>query len=104
MNDELMLTPGVVHNSDTAPVGWSRARDAPFLDLLAAVQACRRCPTMEGRRRVLGEANGRPGARVMFIAEAPGRLGGERTGVPLSVDQSGRRFSRMLALAGLSRD
>src|SRR5215218_6766440 len=104
MSDELMLTPGVVHNSGTAPVGWSGARNAPFLDLVATVQACRRCPTMEGRRRVLGEANGRPGARVLFVAEAPGRLGGERTGVPLSADQSGRRFSRMLSLAELSRD
>jgi uracil-DNA glycosylase len=75
-----------------------------FLELVAAVQACRRCPAMEGRRRVLGEANGRPEARVLFIAEAPGRLGAERTGVPMTSDQTGRRFSRMLALAGLARD
>ena len=75
-----------------------------FLELVTAVQACRRCPTMEGRRRVLSTANGRPGARVMFVAEAPGRLGGDITGVPLSRDQSGKRFTRMLALAGLSRD
>lgn len=59
---------------------------------------------MEGRRRVLSAANGRPGARVMFIAEAPGRRGGEVTGVPLSRDASGQRFSRLLALAGLTRD
>jgi uracil-DNA glycosylase family 4 len=75
-----------------------------FLELVAAVQACRRCPTMEGRRRVLSVANGCPGVPVMFVAEAPGRLGGEVTGVPLSRDQSGRRFTRLLALAGLSRD
>lgn len=59
---------------------------------------------MEGRRRVLSLANGRPGARVLFVAEAPGRLGGEVTGVPLSRDQSGRRFERLLVLAGLRRD
>jgi uracil-DNA glycosylase family 4 len=75
-----------------------------FLELIEAVQACRRCPTMEGRRRVLSAANGRPGAPVMFVAEAPGRLGGEVTGVPLSRDQSGKRFSQMLALAEFSRD
>lgn len=75
-----------------------------FGELIALVQACRLCPSMEGRRRVLGAANGGPGARVMFIAEAPGRLGGEVTGVPLSRDASGKRFSRMLALAGLSRE
>jgi uracil-DNA glycosylase family 4 len=75
-----------------------------FRDLTAAVQACRRCPTMEGRRRVLGEANGPPVARVMFIAEAPGRRGGEVTGIPLSRDASGLRFTRLLSIAGLSRD
>lgn len=59
---------------------------------------------MEGRRRVLSPANGDPAARVLFLAEAPGRLGGELTGVPLSADQSGRRFERLLALAELRRD
>ena len=58
---------------------------------------------MEGRRRVLSHANGRPGAAVLFVAEAPGRLGGELTGVPLSRDQSGRRFERLLAQARLDR-
>ena len=53
---------------------------------------------------MLSDANGQPGARVMFIAEAPGRRGGEVTGVPLSRDASGRRFTRLLALAGLTRD
>jgi uracil-DNA glycosylase len=78
-------------------------RDEPFPLLVAAVQACRRCPAMEGRRRVLSDQNGRADARVMFIAEAPGRLGGEVTGVPLSRDASGRRFSRLLQIAGLDR-
>ena len=85
-------------------VGGSLEEDAAGLDLLIArVQACRRCPSMEGRRRVLSHANGPPDARVMFIAEAPGRRGGEVTGVPLSRDASGLRFSRLLSLAGLSR-
>ncbi|MGH2584577.1 MAG: uracil-DNA glycosylase, partial [Dehalococcoidia bacterium] len=75
-----------------------------FADLIAAVQGCRRCASMEGRRRVLSEGNGRPGARVMFVAEAPGRRGGEVTGVPLSRDASGQRFSRLLAMAGLRRE
>lgn len=74
-----------------------------FLELVEQVQACRRCPAMEGRRRVLSTANGAPGARVLFIAEAPGRHGGEVTGVPLTRDQSGRRFTRLLAESGLCR-
>ncbi len=74
-----------------------------FDQLVHAAQACRRCPAMEGRRRVLSALNGTPGARVMFVAEAPGRRGGDVTGVPLSRDASGVRFSRLLALAGLER-
>jgi uracil-DNA glycosylase family 4 len=75
-----------------------------FDRLVAEVQACRRCPTMEGRRRVLGPANGRLVARALFVAEAPGRLGGDRTGVPLTSDQTGRNFARLLGEAGLRRD
>jgi DNA polymerase len=59
---------------------------------------------MEGRRRVLGAGNGPIDARVLFVAEAPGRLGGDRTGVPLTSDQTGRNFARLLAAAGLRRD
>lgn len=78
---------------------WDR-----FADLVARVARCRRCPTMEGRRRVLSASNGTPAARVMFIAEAPGRFGGEVCGVPLTLDQSGRAFERLLAAAALRRD
>jgi uracil-DNA glycosylase family 4 len=59
---------------------------------------------MEGRRRVLSTANGPLDARVLFVAEAPGRLGGDRTGVPLTSDQTGRNFDRLLAEAGLNRE
>ncbi len=102
---------------ESPTAGWSGAAGEPTMPpvpaceraaaqarLIAAVQACRRCATMEGRRRVLGYANGPPEARVMFIAEAPGRRGGEVTGIPLTRDQSGRRFERLLALAGLTRE
>jgi uracil-DNA glycosylase family 4 len=53
---------------------------------------------------VLGPANGPDSARVMFIGEAPGHLGAARTGVPFSGDQSGLRFERLLAAAGLPRE
>ena len=59
---------------------------------------------MCGRSAVLSERNGRVGARVMFVGEAPGRQGGDRTRVPFSGDQSGRNFSRYLASVGLARD
>ncbi len=66
-------------------------------------QACRRCPRMEGRTRAIGEANGPLDASVLFVAEAPGRLGADRTGVPLSGDQTGRNFDAFLSCAGIER-
>lgn len=74
-----------------------------FGQLCADAAACRRCPTMIDRPRILSPANGGPGARVIFIGEAPGRFGGDRTGVPFSGDQSGRNFERLLAAANLTR-
>ncbi|HJQ30592.1 MAG TPA: uracil-DNA glycosylase [Pyrinomonadaceae bacterium] len=79
-------------------------RQSEFEALVAEAAACRRCPAMCGRSAVLSERNGRAGARVMFVGEAPGRQGGDRTRVPFSGDQSGRNFTRYLASIGLSRE
>ncbi len=80
------------------------SKDAAFEALIAQVAGCRRCAAMEGRRRVLTHANGSPHARVLFVAEAPGRGGAERTGIPFSGDFSGRTFDRLLVEAGLTRE
>jgi uracil-DNA glycosylase family 4 len=53
---------------------------------------------------VLGPANGALDAKVIFVAEAVGRRGGAVTGVPLTRDESGKRFAAFLAVAGLRRD
>jgi len=53
---------------------------------------------------VLGPLNGTLTPKVLFIGEAPGRRGAERTRRPFSGDQSGRRFDELLAHAGLTRD
>jgi DNA polymerase len=58
---------------------------------------------MDGRTRAIGPANGPLDASVLFVAEAPGRLGADRTGVPLSGDQTGRNFDALLANAGIDR-
>jgi DNA polymerase len=79
-------------------------RQKEFDALVAAAAACVKCPAMCGRSAVLSERNGRVGARVMFVGEAPGRQGGDRTRVPFSGDQSGRNFSRYLASIGLARE
>jgi DNA polymerase len=55
------------------------------------------------RAAVLSEFNGSIDARVMFIGEAPGRKGADRTRTPFSGDQSGRNFERFLSAASLQR-
>ncbi|HEX8293300.1 MAG TPA: uracil-DNA glycosylase [Pyrinomonadaceae bacterium] len=80
------------------------SREGQFEALAAEAAACRRCEAMCGRSAVLSARNGRVGARVMFVGEAPGRQGGDRTRVPFSGDQSGRNFSRYLASIGLARE
>ena len=81
-----------------------RSRQEEFDALVAEAESCRRCAAMCGRSAVLSEKNGRVGARVMFVGEAPGRQGGDRTRVPFSGDQSGRNFTRYLASINLSRE
>ena len=78
-------------------------RESALAVLVAQAQACTRCARMAGRRRVLGPGNGPADARLMFVAEAPGRFGGDRTAVPLHGDRSGATFAYLLATAGLDR-
>jgi uracil-DNA glycosylase family 4 len=58
---------------------------------------------MEGRTRVFGPGNGSVEAAILFVAEAPGRLGADRSGVPLTGDQTGRNFEYLLRSAQLKR-
>jgi uracil-DNA glycosylase family 4 len=75
-----------------------------FARLSAEAAACVRCPAMCGRGAVLSELNGSVDAAVMFIGEAPGRKGADRTRIPFSGDQSGNNFERFLQSIGLRRD
>jgi uracil-DNA glycosylase family 4 len=74
-----------------------------FVGLAAEAAVCTRCPDMCERAAVLSELNGSVDARVMFIGEAPGRKGADRTRVPFSGDQSGKNFERFLASIDLKR-
>lgn len=81
----------------------TRGKDKEFARLIGETAACVRCPAMCERTAVLSELNGSVDARVMFIGEAPGRKGADRTRVPFSGDQSGRNFDRFLESVGLAR-
>lgn len=74
-----------------------------FDRLIDGVQACASCARMCNSVRVLSWANGDPRAPLMFIGEAPGRLGADRTAIPFHGDKAGDNFERLLALAGLNR-
>lgn len=80
------------------------SKDELFKVLAAEAAACQCCPAMSERTAVLSQHNGPTGARVMFIGEAPGRQGGDRTRVPFSGDQSGRNFQRYIDSINLTRE
>jgi uracil-DNA glycosylase family 4 len=71
--------------------------------LSVCASECELCPRMQHRVRVLGPDNGPSNAKVMFMAEAPGRLGADRTGIPLHGDRSGDNFEHLLRSIGWQR-
>ena len=75
-----------------------------FEELVEDAATCTRCPAMCGRSAVLSSLNGSPDARIMFIGEAPGRKGADRTRIPFSGDQSGANFDRFLSSIDVGRE
>jgi DNA polymerase len=76
------------------------AEAASIPDLAEQVLACRTCPSMPPeRRRVPGHGLAEP--VLAFVGEAPGRFGGDRTGVPFSGDRSGQYLRELIAELGL---
>lgn len=74
-----------------------------FLSLVERVQACRRCPRMEESARVLGLGCGPLDAEMMFVGEAPGRLGADDTHLPFHGDKAGNNFESLISQVGISR-
>lgn len=75
-----------------------------FEDLTASVQHCNICPRLCAKRKVLSPANGSVNSQVLFVAEAPGRLGADRTGIPLHGDRTGDNFEALLGNVGWQRE
>lgn len=72
-------------------------------DLFETVKYCNLCPRLSNRKKVLSESNGNLHSKVLFIAEAPGRLGADRTGIPLFGDKTGENFEVLLGNIGWKR-
>ncbi len=79
-------------------------REHDFDRLIDSVKNCSLCPTMEARTGVLSELNGNIYSNVLFVAEAPGRLGADRTRIPLFGDQTGANFQKLIDTVGWSRE
>jgi uracil-DNA glycosylase family 4 len=58
---------------------------------------------MSASNRIFGRASGRVPAPLMFIGEAPGRLGADETTIPFHGDRAGENFERLLGQSTLSR-
>ena len=78
-------------------------KDARFADLVRRVKACTRCSRMSTSARVFGAGCGSIAAKLMFIGEAPGRLGADASELPFHGDKSGHNFEELLEQVGLSR-
>ena len=80
------------------------SRETRFRELCEAVKYCSLCPRLRNRTKVLSEANGNLWSKILFIAEAPGRLGADRTGIPLFGDKTGATFEALLGNIGWKRE
>jgi uracil-DNA glycosylase len=69
--------------------------------LRASIQACTRCEALVRCRSRVVPGDGSVPAEVAFVGIAPGRLGGDRTGIPFSGDRSGRLLRRLIESSGL---
>lgn len=79
------------------------SREHRFLLLAEEAGGCRLCPGMASKTAVLSNANGSLRPRALFVAEAPGRQGGDRTRIPMCGDATGRTFDLLLASIDLTR-
>jgi len=78
--------------------------DVNEFDILCEkVQKCVKCPRMCDSQRVLNRSGGSLSADIMFVGEAPGRLGADNSGIPFHGDKSGHNFEELLEFAKLDR-
>lgn len=78
-------------------------KEARFLDLVGRVSRCTKCPRMAESARVLGPGCGPLDAPLLFVGEAPGRLGADGSHLPFHGDKSGHNFERLLEQVSISR-
>jgi DNA polymerase len=78
-----------------------KSRRMRLAELQSSIAGCARCEALVRCRSRVVPGAGAIGAAVAFVGIAPGRFGGDRTGVPFSGDRSGKLLREMIAAAGL---
>lgn len=58
---------------------------------------------MDDSQRILSRGSGPLDAPIMFVGEAPGRLGADETSIPFHGDAAGQNFEQYIKFVGLSR-
>lgn len=81
-----------------------RMKERDYGQLVSRVHSCELCRRLFERNKVLSSANGNLYSKVLFVAEAPGRFGADRTGIPLYGDKTGENFQKLLVHVGWRRD
>ncbi|NNE67646.1 MAG: uracil-DNA glycosylase [Pyrinomonadaceae bacterium] len=75
-----------------------------FKSLAAEAEKCTVCPDLADKKAVLSNLNGNISPKVLFVAEAPGRQGADRTRRPFWGDKSGENFQVLLDSIDLKRE
>lgn len=78
-------------------------KNEEFTILCNDVYRCLKCPRMNDSARILNHSVGSLTSDVMFIGEAPGRLGADSFGIPFHGDKAGHNFEELLNFAKLDR-
>jgi len=78
-------------------------KEKEFRKLSKNSSQCRLCPAMSDLPAILSSKNGSIHTDLVFVAEAPGRFGSGRTGIPFHGDRSGDNFEQLLNHVGLMR-
>lgn len=73
-------------------------------NLYKLIQSCNKCSRLTKTRSRIVNGYGDLNARVLFVGEAPGRLGADITGVPFTRDKSGKLLQSMLYRIGLNKN
>lgn len=78
-------------------------REKDFDYLCSRVHVCMDCQRMVNSARVLNRSVGSLNAKIMFIGEAPGRLGADESEIPFHGDKAGHNFEELLSYANINR-